>query len=296
MSYIDFFKKRNRVRNSILDLFNKHMYLMVETSYFEPYDDFIKCIGRTDKDKTVKVINNNGSIEILRPDITFNIIKDLSTEFTQPLKVYYDSTVFENDKNGIKERRQMGAEYLGNMSIEADIEMIRLSTKVLEMIDESVVVVGHTRYLNGLLKEVVDIDIKRKIKMMIYKKQPQQLMELLQTVELDTEIKDKIIELVEVKSFDLETLSSGYLNAEMKMAISEITYLMKAVDGTVTYDFSLLSKFEYYDGIIFKGYVKGLNSPVIRGGRYDKLSAMFDNSIPAVGFSVEFDDLVRSVK
>lgn len=296
MSYIEFFRKRNRVRNNILDLFNKHLYLMVETSYFEPYDEFIKCIGRTDKDKTVKVINNNGSIEILRPDITFNIIKDLSKEFSEPLKVYYDSTVFENEKKGIRERRQMGAECLGNMSIEADIEMIRLSIKVLDMIDESVVVIGHTRYLNGLLKEILDLDTRRRIKLMIYKKQPQLLKELLMTIDIDETIKVKIMDLVEVKPFDLNNFTNGYLNTEMKMAISEISYLMKAIDEPVSFDFSLLSKFEYYDGIIFKGYVKGLNSPVIRGGRYDRLSAMFDTSIPAVGFSIEFDDLVRSVK
>ncbi len=295
MSYIEMFKKRNQVREAITDLLRKNRYMMVETSYFEPYDEFIKCLGRTPKEKTVKVINNKGSIEILRPDITFNIIKELSDKYEAPIKLYYDSTVFENDANGILEKRQMGAEYLGDMSIDADVEMIKLSLKVLELLDESVMVIGHTKYLDGLLKELFDIDTKKQIKSMIYKKQPQQLQEFLQSVELDSEIKKKIQSLVEVTDFDLSVLTAGYMNADMKMAISEINYIIKHFGESVQYDFSLLSKFEYYDGIIFKGYAKGVNAPIVRGGRYDRLARLFDKAIPAVGFSVEFDELVRSL-
>jgi len=39
-----------------------------------------------------------------------------------------------------------------------------------------------------------------------------------------------------------------------------------------------------------------LNMPIIRGGRYDQLSGLFNKSIPAVGFSVEFEGLMRSVE
>jgi len=81
----------------------------------------------------------------------------------------------------------------------------------------------------------------------------------------------------------------------MKLAISEISYLIKNLDQDIEFDLSLLSKFDYYDGIIFKGYSRQLNMPIVRGGRYDQLSSLFKKSIPAVGFSVEFDALMRSV-
>ena len=44
----------------------------------------------------------------------------------------------------------------------------------------------------------------------------------------------------------------------------------------IEFDLSLLSKFDYYNGVIFKGYNKALNMPIIRGGRYDQLSSLFN--------------------
>ncbi len=295
MEYLETLRARNQVRERVLDLLRNNGYLMTETSYFEDYDDFIKFSGRTPKEKTVKVINNLGNIEILRPDITFNIVKSIADKYDgTPMKLFYDSVVFENGENSILEKRQMGAEYIGNMSIEADLEMIHIAKDILKPLGETMIVIGHTKYLEGLLKGILDYDLKRMIKETIYNKQPQQLNELLLTVELDNEIKDKLRYLVSVKKFDTEELANGYMNTDMKIALSEMSYLQSQLKERVSFDLSLLSKFEYYDGIIFKGYYKGMNKPLIRGGRYDRLARMFNKEMPAVGFSLEFDDL-RSI-
>ncbi|MBI9012250.1 MAG: ATP phosphoribosyltransferase regulatory subunit [Clostridiales bacterium] len=298
--YLNNLRRRSQTREAVQAVVKNSGYLMMETSYFEPYDTFSKCSGRTAKEKTVKVINNLGEIEILRPDITFNIIKELSNFYEAPkqLKLCYDSTVFENDLiEGIKEKRQIGAEYLGNLSIEADMEIIRLSCQVLKMTQNSVLVIGHTKYLEGLLKEIqVKETSKLEIKEAIYKKQPLLLDNILSTLEIRTEIKEKLLMLLEVKNFDLKAFGQGFMNGDMKIALSEIGFLIDNLNQAVEFDLSLLSQFDYYDGIIFKGYNKGLNVPIIRGGRYNQLSSLFNKSIPAVGFSVEFEGLMRSVK
>ena len=42
----------------------------------------------------------------------------------------------------------------------------------------------------------------------------------------------------------------------------------------------------YYSGIVFTGLTKTLGSPILSGGRYDRLSEDFGKEIPAVGFAM----------
>jgi len=58
-------------------------------------------------------------------------------------------------------------------------------------------------------------------------------------------------------------------------------------------DFSILSSTGYYSGIIFKGYISGISSRVLSGGRYDKLMRRMGRSSGAVGFAVYLDTLER---
>jgi len=49
----------------------------------------------------------------------------------------------------------------------------------------------------------------------------------------------------------------------------------------------------YYNGIVFKGYVRGIPSGVLSGGQYDKLMAKMGRKARAVGFAVYMDLLER---
>lgn len=292
-AYLEQLKKKNKLRTDVCETFRKNGYVQMDTSYFEFYEDFRKFNGRTPLEQTVKVINGKGEIAILRPDITFNIMRELAPDYDESVvKLYYDAMVFENSEAGILEKRQLGIEYFGNISIDADVEVIKLGMSVMPK-EDTVFVIGHTKYLEGLLKDIFEKEAKQLVKEMIYRKQPQQLREFLSTLDIELGIKEKLLKLVEVEALDLEALTTGYINADMKMALSEMDYLIKQLPEEVMFDLSLLSKFEYYDGIIFKGFIKGVNAPVLRGGRYDKLSRVFKKAIPAVGLSVDFDQLLR---
>ena len=49
----------------------------------------------------------------------------------------------------------------------------------------------------------------------------------------------------------------------------------------------------YYNGIVFKGYVNGIPSGVLSGGQYDSLLAKLGRKSRAVGFAVYMDLLER---
>jgi ATP phosphoribosyltransferase regulatory subunit len=49
----------------------------------------------------------------------------------------------------------------------------------------------------------------------------------------------------------------------------------------------------YYDGVIFKGFVNGIPDSILSGGRYDRLMERFGKKMGAVGFAVYLDKLER---
>lgn len=58
-------------------------------------------------------------------------------------------------------------------------------------------------------------------------------------------------------------------------------------------DFSVLNDTNYYNGIIFKGFIDGIAQSVLSGGRYDSLLSRLGRKQGAVGFAVYLDGLDR---
>lgn len=61
----------------------------------------------------------------------------------------------------------------------------------------------------------------------------------------------------------------------------------------VRLDLSLANDLDYYNGLVFQGYLEGLPRPVLRGGRYDPLAARFSPGAGAVGFALYLNELER---
>lgn len=57
----------------------------------------------------------------------------------------------------------------------------------------------------------------------------------------------------------------------------------------------MLSKYQYYTGIIFKAYTYGIGEPVVKGGRYDSLLCHFGKEAPAIGFAAVVDDILEAL-
>ena len=55
------------------------------------------------------------------------------------------------------------------------------------------------------------------------------------------------------------------------------------------FDFSVASSMRYYNGLLFTGYIDGIPSGVLSGGRYDKLMHKMGKKSGAIGFAVYLD-------
>ena len=55
----------------------------------------------------------------------------------------------------------------------------------------------------------------------------------------------------------------------------------------------MADEMEYYNGLVFTGYVAGIPCAVLKGGRYDYLMQRFTPGANAIGFAIYLDELER---
>ena len=82
----------------------------------------------------------------------------------------------------------------------------------------------------------------------------------------------------------------------MKNACAELEFIAASLKKSdladkLMIDLSVLNNTEYYNGIIFQGYVEKAPSAVLTGGRYDKLAGKIRENTQAIGFAVYLDNL-----
>ena len=79
-------------------------------------------------------------------------------------------------------------------------------------------------------------------------------------------------------------------------AAAELEALYAAFEGTpyrerVRLDFSIVNDVDYYNGIIFQGYVSRVPKMILSGGRYDGLLTRIGRAQGAMGFALNLGEL-----
>ena len=65
------------------------------------------------------------------------------------------------------------------------------------------------------------------------------------------------------------------------------------IGDKIRIDFSVTSDTNYYNGIVFKGFVSGVPTSILSGGQYDKLMNKMGKNSRAVGFAVYLDEIEK---
>ncbi|MBQ4626784.1 MAG: ATP phosphoribosyltransferase regulatory subunit, partial [Clostridia bacterium] len=91
-------------------------------------------------------------------------------------------------------------------------------------------------------------------------------------------------------------LSELAFNEDMKNACAELGFLSASLKKSeladrLFIDLSVVNNVDYYNGIIFQGYVEKSPVAVLSGGRYDKLASKLRENTQAIGFAVYLDNL-----
>ena len=295
----------------LTDVLHLYGYQDIETPTFEFYEIFSDERGTVPARNMYRFIDRDGSTLVLRPDITPSIARAVAKYYGDeeiPLRFAYCGNVFVNNptlQGKLKETTQIGAELIGNTDVEGDAEMIALSINLLKEagLSEFQIDVGHVGYFNTIAKEAgIEGEALDSLRSLIENKNSFGAESLLETLHVPQEQAEILAALPELFGDD-NTIERARAMTKSPQALAVLDYLEKIYNAVceygfekyVTIDLGMLSEYDYYTGIIFRGYTYGTGDALVKGGRYDRLIGQFGAPKASVGFAAVLDELILAL-
>ena len=286
-------------------------YQDIQTPSFEFFDVFSREIGTTPSKELYKFFDKEGNTLVLRPDFTPSMARCAAKYFmeeTFPIRFCYLGNTFTNISSlqgKLCEVTQMGAELIGDGSVEADAEMIAMLIECLKSagLERFQVTVGEADYFRGLceaagLSKETELELRENVS----GKNIFAVEDLLKEQHIEEEYREAFLKITEVfgAAEVLEKAEALVSNARSLRAVERLkqVYELLRIYGAeqyISFDFGMLSKYHYYTGVTFRAYTYGVGDAIVKGGRYDNLLKTFGKDAPAVGFVVVLDDLMTAM-
>lgn len=300
------FKKQ--IENNIQAVFDKYGYKAIDTPTFE-FAQVYEGMGGIDSKRMHKLLDRDGSILGLRPDITPAIARIASTAYDEvPLRFSYIGNCFrynENYQGKMREFTQAGVELIGINSVEADTEVFAAAVDSLISagLKDFRIDIGDVSFLQGILEEAgISASDCERIRESIIDKNYVRVNEIAASLDIREDIKGIFAELpLLIGDISmLEKLSYSVKNQKSLAALAHLHKLYdalkeKGLEKYISFDFGVVGHLDYYTGIVFRGYAHGSGFSIVDGGRYDNMVKSFGADHPAVGFSININNLMSAI-
>ncbi len=301
---LKYLTKDEKVYLSLLNLYESMGFDKFKLHKFEDYSLYLKNKSFLTGEYVLTFTDNNGKLLALKPDITLSIVKNTKATACQSEKVYYHENVYRFDKHSheYKEISQIGLEVLGNIDEAVEFETVVMALKSLEAIDEDFVLdVSHTAFFEDVLLALPDGEkFKSQIAECIRAKNPHDFLRTLEEAGASNKFAADAAEILSFGGDFVKTLSAAAKLDRMPNFSKAAEGLQKlylrlcecGFSDKLRLDFSLLNDTDYYNGIIFQGYVKKVPHSVLSGGRYDRLvKKLGKNGVGGMGFAIYLSDM-----
>ncbi len=280
-------------------LYRQYGYTYYKMSEFEEYDFYVRNKNFLDSESILTFTGADGKLMALKPDVTLSIIKNTKDGQGALQKVYYNENVYRPSptSHDYREIMQVGLECIGDLDVWAMAEVVLLAAQSLETISSQYLLdLSHLGFVAGLLDQgQVKGEDRRELMEFIGKKNVPALRESCQRLGLEEDITRDLCRLATmyaVPAKGLEPLREMVRNRTMAWALSElesVCTLVGEAGSHIQLDFSVVNDMNYYNGLIFRGYLPGLPCGILAGGRYDNLLKKMGKSAGAIGFAVYLD-------
>ena len=295
----DFLRKNSEeVLASLRELYGRSGYSRYKMNKFEEYDLYAGNKDFLISDSVITFTDGNGKLLALKPDVTLSIVKNSKAGRDGVEKLYYNENVYRVTKGSrnYKEIMQVGLECIGDVDGYCIYEVLKLALESLgEISGECVLGVSHL----GILSEVIDslgipADARDDVLKCVGEKNLHELSSILGGLGVAEEKANVLKELVRVNGGTAEVLGTigGLLGGVVsEKTLADFTSVMASLAGekSLKIDFSVVSDMRYYNGFVFKGYVREVPQSVLSGGQYDRLMKKMGKTASAIGFAVYLD-------
>lgn len=300
--------QKHHLQTEIRKIFDSYGYEEIETPSFEYFEVFSREVGTIPSKDLYKFFDREGNTLVLRPDFTPSVSRACATYFNpeqQVVTLSYTGNTFINNSSyqgRLKETTQMGVERIGDDSIEADAELLAMTIECLLKagLTEFQVSVGQVDYFKSLLKEAsLGIEEEERLRSLISQKNYFGVEDLVHSQKIPESLERAFLELPHLfGSFEVlqkaRSLTDNVCAIKAVERLEEIYEILKiyGYEKYISFDFGMLSKIQYYTGIIFQAYTYGTGEPVVKGGRYNDLLKHFGKPAASIGFAITIDNLL----
>ncbi|MEK4486970.1 ATP phosphoribosyltransferase regulatory subunit [Psychrobacillus sp. FSL H8-0484] len=301
-------EQKEYIRSTARDFIRNKGYDFIKT----PSVEYFETIGKAsaiDESSLFKLVDNQGEMLVLRPDMTTPIARIAASKLLKeknPLRLAYYANVFraqQREGGRPAEFEQLGLELIGDFSAYGDSEIIYTAVELLKAlgIENFKITVGHAGMLTAFLanhtNSAEQVDILRQL---LVEKNMVGFTQKLEDLGLDVEQRETLTKLVNytIDSKAVEDFRQ-FLTAEQQNLMEQVEQLQHLLElqlsdsSIVSFDFSLASHMSYYTGMLFEIHAAGSGFPIGNGGRYDELFKHFDEKVGATGFGIRVDRILE---
>lgn len=301
---------RERIARKVADLFAENGYVPLETPTLERMD-VMEAGGRVPA-SPFRFFDAASDLVTLRPDVTLQVARMCSTRLRDaegPLRFRYMQRVFRDvgsrNRAEVREKKQIGIECIGLDGPKADAEVIGLFIRALEA--------AGVRHFTLSLASVAVLRclLARAAASEGWKQEVLESFHQSNFVALDSLCADVPGETAPIA----RAIAALARIAGGREAIDEVQRLVepfgcagalepfrqtygelerRGLAEAVVIDFSVMSSFDYYTGIVFQAFAEGLGTSLGGGGRYDSLLGLFGPARPAAGFAFFLEDAMAA--
>ena len=285
-------------------LYRKYGYRQYKVNKFEEYDLYAHNKSFLVSDSVLTFTDTNGKLMALKPDVTLSIIKNCQDGEPALQKLYYNENVYRPSGayGGFKEIMQAGLECIGSIDLYAMCEVIMLAARSLATISEDWILdLSHLDFLSAVLDALTgNEDVRSEILRCIGEKNLHELEAVCTAAGIGPEGRATLTTLAGIHGTFAQCLPqlAALDVAAAAPALSELEQICAVLEAygvadRMRLDFSIVGDMRYYNGVSFQGFVDGIPSSILSGGRYDQLVRKMGKRHDAIGFAVYLDQLER---
>ena len=281
-------------------LYEKQGYALYKMKKFEEYSLYLDNRNFLGSESVLTFQGFGGKLMALKPDVTLSIVKNARVPEKGCLKLYYRESVYRTERGGtdFKEINQMGLECIGSLTEEDVRGICALAAESLSVIDEYYIfAVSHMGYLSALLDEcgVADEKNRRAVIECLRARNAHDL-PAVAGEGADTDTLARVIGTDTDFSSALAVVISLAKGEGTRAAAEELVALYESFAATpyrgrIRLDLSIVNDVDYYNGMIFQGYVSRVPKMILSGGRYDGLLSRIGRAQGAMGFALNLGEL-----
>jgi ATP phosphoribosyltransferase regulatory subunit len=295
-------RELHAIERTLMTAFARYGYVPLEP----PTVEFAESAITLDERRTVRFLDRDGRLLVLRPDVTTAVARVVAQRYGHAdatLRLAYFAPIFREEasmRGSEREYDQAGVELVGDATLRADAEVIAVLAEALA--DCGLVAadidIGHVGFIEGFIGEL-PAEARGPAGAAV------RAGDLVGTVTLARAAGMSAARIAALRRGLRHR--SGDLSAARADAPERSRHALDTLDAlgplleaagigrAIRFDLGFIPALPYYTGVVFQVTVPDLGFPIATGGRYDGLLARFGADRPATGFGIAIPHLHQAL-